>query len=199
MVEAEFYPPKDSLKEHIQNYWKKIFETPNEQNLATDPDGSRHDVTTNPVYLASSTIGPVTRKLPDISGDKSFFAAVNPVGICDRELDPGESENDLKKYAKDDEDTATSVSLTIDDKKYDLKDIKHRTGHVGPFDIMIPDKSLSGLEPPGQSKAVADGYYVIINPLSPGPHTIRFQAGVDKPHKESQPWEQDVTYTFKVK
>lgn len=199
MVEAEFYPPKNSLKEHVQNYWRKILETPKDQNLTTDPDGSRHDVTADPVYLASSMIGPVTRNLPDISRDKSFFVAVNPVVVCDRELDPGEGEEHLKKYAQNDEDTATRVSLTIDDKNYDLKDMKHRTGHVGPFDIIIPDRSLAGLEPAGKGKAVADGYYVIINPLDPGPHTIRLQGGVDRPHKESQPWEQDVTYRFNVK
>jgi hypothetical protein len=198
MVEAEFYPLKSSLKEHVEKYWKKILETPDDQNPATDPDGSRHDVTTNPVYLACSMIGTVTRNLPDISSDKSIFVPVNPVEICERELDPGENENDLKKYAEKDEDSATNVTLIIDDKKYNLKDIKHRIGHVGPFEVVIPEKPLDWLEPSGKCKAVADGFYVIINPLAPGPHTVRFQGRVDSPHKEPKPWEQDVTYKFNV-
>ncbi len=198
MVEAEFYPPKSSLKEHVVKYWKKILETPNDQNPATDPDGSRHDVTTNPVYLACSMIGTVTRNLPDISGDKSIFVPVNPVEICERELDADENENDLKEHAKKDEDSATNVSLIIDEKKYDLKDKGHRIGHVGPFDVMIPEKPLDWLDPPGKCKAVADGYYVIINPLAPGPHTIRFVAEVREPYKDPVPWQQDVTYKFNV-
>jgi hypothetical protein len=199
MIEDEFYPLKSSLKQHIEKYWKKILETPNDQNPATDPDGSRQDVTTNPVYLACSMIGTVTRNIPDISGDKSIFVPVNPVEICERELDPGENENDLIKHAEEDENSATKVTLTIDGKEYNLEDKRHRFAHVGPFDVVIPDKPLDGLEPPGKCKAVADGYYVIINPLAPGPHTIRIVGGVNKPHKELNPWEQDITYKFNVK
>lgn len=198
MVEAEFYPPKSSLKEHIQKYWTKILETPNDQNPATDPDGSRHDVKTNPVYLASSMIGTVTRNLPDISSDKSIFVPVNPVEVCERELDPGETENDLKKYAEMDENSASNVALIIDGKNYNLKDVQHRIDQVGPFEVVIPEKPLHGLEPAGKCKVVADGFYVIINPLAPGPHTVRFQARVDSPYKEGESWEQDVTYKFNV-
>jgi hypothetical protein len=197
MVEAEIDPPNSSYKGHVEKYWKKILGTPNDQNPATDLDGTRHDVTTNPVYLACSMIGTVTRNLPDISGDKSFFIPVNPVEVCERELDPGENENDLKKHAREDEDTATNVALTIDGKDYNLKDDRYRIRH-GPFEVVIPPNPLEGLEPPGACKAAADGYYVMIKPLAPGPHTIRFVAGVKEPHKESEPWEQDVTYKFNV-
>lgn len=193
----------EHLEEHVQIYWTKIFETPKDQNPATDPDGSRHDVTTNPVYCACDMIAkePVIRTL-DISADKSIFIPVNDVGVSERELNPGENEKHLKGHAKKDEDSATDVKLTIDDKVYDLKDLKdkqYRIGDpIGPFEVVIPDNPLDGLEPPGKCLAVADGYYVIIKPLAPGPHTIKIEAGVSKPHKENEPWYEDVTYKLNV-
>jgi hypothetical protein len=206
MVEPEFHEPNSSYKQYVEKYWTKILETPNDQNPATDPDGSRHDVTTDPVYLACSMIGTVTRKLPDISGEQNIFIAVNPVEICERELRSGENEDDLHKHAKKDEDTASKAILEIDGKKYlqskeknNLLDDRYRIRNVGPFEVEIPDNPLEGLGYAGKCKVAADGYYVMIKPLAPGPHTIRYVAKVDGPHGESAPWEQDVTCTFNVK
>jgi len=195
----------EHLEEYVQKYWTKIFETPKNENPATDPDGSRHDVNTNPVCLACDMTGkgkPVIRTLANISADKSIFIPVNDVGVSERELDPGENVNHLKGHAKKDEDSATHVKLTIDGKVYDLKDLKdkqYRIGNpIGPFEVVIPDNPLDGLEPPGKAMAVADGYYVIIKPLAPGQHTIKIEAGVSKPHREKEPWAQDVTYIINV-
>ena len=195
----------EHLEEHVQEYWKNIFETPKDKNPAIDPDGSRHNVNTNPVCLACDMTGegkPVIRTLANISADKSIFIPVNDAGVSDRELDPGENVNDLKGHAKKDEDSATDVKLTIDGKVYDLKDLKdkqYRIGNpIGPFEVVIPDNPLDGLEPPGKAMAVADGYYLIIKPLAPGEHTIRIVAGVSKPHKENEPWKEDVTYKINV-
>jgi hypothetical protein len=196
MVEHEFYEPDSSYNQHVEQYWKKILETPKDENPVTDRTGEKHDVTTNPVFLASSFIGNVTRKL-SVSRDKSFFIAVNPVEVCERELDPGENENDLKKHASEDEDSATTAKLTIDNVDYDLKDKKYRI-REGLFQVEIPENALEGLEPAGRCKVAADGYYVKIKPLSPGTHTIKIVGEVDHPHKEERPWKQDVTYILDV-
>jgi len=192
-----------NLEEHVQKYWTKLYQTPKDKNPALDPDGSNHDVDTDPVYCACDMTGkgePVTRTL-NISADKSIFIPVNDVGVSDREH-PGEDANGLKKQAREDEDNATKVKLTIDHDDFDLQDFKNKKfrirNPIGPFEVVIPTDPIDGLEPPGPAMMVADGYYVIIKPLPPGDHTIRIEAGVSKQHKKSGPWYEDVTYKIHV-
>lgn len=193
----------EHLEENVVKYWKLNYETPKDKNPTTDPDGSRHDVTTNPVCLHCDTIAkkPITRNL-EISADKSIFIPVNDVGVSEPELYPGEDVKDLKKHAKKDEDSATHARLTIDNNKVlDLKDLKQKPNRlanpIGPFEVVIPDNPLDGLKP-GKYLAVADGYYVIIKPLAIGQHTIRIEAGVSTPHKGKEPWIEDITYKINV-
>ena len=39
------------------------------------------------------------------------------------------------------------------------------------FDVTVPEGNIGGLDP-GSAKSVADGYYLLLVPLSAGPHTI---------------------------
>jgi hypothetical protein len=196
MVEHEFHEPDSSYNQHVEEYWKKILETPKDENPLTDRTGEKHDVTTNPVFLASSFIGNVTRKLA-VSRDKSFFIAVNPVEVCEHELESGENENDLKKYASEEQDSATTAKLTIDNVDYDLKDKKYRI-RQGLFEVEIQENTLEDLEPAGRCKVAADGYYVKIKPLNPGRHTIKIVGEVEHPHNDDKPWKQEVTYIIDV-
>lgn len=196
-------PYTEHLEEHVQKYWTNLYQTSKDKNPALDPNGTRHIVDTDPVYLACDMTGkdePVLRTIY-ISADKSVFIPVNDVGVSDREH-PGADANDLKRRAKKDEDSATKVKLTIDDDEYDLKDLKnkkYRIGDpIGPFEVVIPDNPLDGLEPPGPAMVVADGYYLIIKPFPPGEHTIRIEARVNEQHKEPGPWEEHVTYKIHV-
>jgi len=193
MADFDFAEPPE---ENIITYWKGIFETPVDKNPATDPDGNRHNVDTDPVYLASNVRGPANRNLKDISRGKTIFVPINPVAIPQPEADPNHTVGDCIKYAKADQDSASIATLTIDGEQYDL--IDKRCRQTRPFDVNIPPNAIANL-PPGRCQAVADGRYVIIKPLPAGPHTINFKAKVDQPHKEDPPWEQDVTYHFTVR
>jgi hypothetical protein len=184
----------------VITYWQGILGTPSNSNPSTDPDGSKHNVETNPVYLASTARGKSNRKLKAISSDKSIFIPVNPVVISEPEV-PNHSVQECNKYAKEDEDTASVANLTIDGAKYTLKDLQHCRVHTQAFDVNIPPNGVQNL-PHGKCKAVADGYYVIIKPLPVGSHTIRFEGKVENPAIESERephWDQDITYDFEVK
>ncbi|HKQ21758.1 MAG TPA: hypothetical protein VJS91_06945, partial [Nitrososphaeraceae archaeon] len=158
---------------------------------------------TNPVYCACDMIGKgesIIRTL-SISADKSIFIPLNDVGVSDREH-PGADANDLKQRAMQDEDSATKVKLTIDNDVYDLKDFKNKRYRIrkpiGPFEVVIPDNPLDGLGAPGPAMVVADGYYLIIKPFTPGDHTIRIEAEVSNPHNRKERWTEDVTYKINV-
>jgi hypothetical protein len=194
----------EHLEEYVQTYWTRLFETPKDQNPALDPNGSKHKVDTNPVYCACDMTGegrPVFRTL-NITSNQSIFIPANDVGICDREH-PGENADQLKHRAQKDEDSATHVKLTIDNEDFQLKDVKDRQfrigNPIGPFEVVIPNNPLDGLDPPGKAMAVADGYYVIIKPFVPGQHTIRIEAGVGNAHKSNNAWNENITYTLNVR
>jgi hypothetical protein len=199
---VEFYPPDKSFYEqHIVAYWQRMLGTPVDQSPGTDSDGSRHNVSTDPVYLSCNVMGgTVTRNIGNISAGTSIFAPINPCAITTIEAGPNSSDNELREYAKADEDSASVASLTIDnDDEHDLKSLQPFRFAAGPFDVMIPPNALGDLKPPGPCRAAADGYYIMIKPLPVGKHTIRFVAKVDKSVPESSPWYQDVTYNFEVK
>ena len=182
----------------VIKYWQNILGTPINKNPATDPDGSRHDVSTTPVYFASHARGQVSRKLNDISAGKSIIVPINPVSIAQPHV-PSGSVDDCKKHAREDEDSASEASITIDDGvTFTLKELQRCRVHTQPFEVDVPENAIADT-PPGRWKAVADGYYVKIKPLPPGPHKINFKGKVDRPYKEDAPWFQDITYHFTVK
>jgi|GEM_PF-1093448 hypothetical protein len=196
---VDFYPP-GSYDEHIVSYWQGMLRKPKDQSPGLDDDGRRTDVSGNPVFLSCNIRGgTVTRNIGNISPDKSIFIPVNPVVISEPEANTSDVAL-LRKHAKEDEDSTSKVTLTIDEDTYDVKELqKHRCQNpVGPFEVEIPRNALDELKE-GNWKAVADGYYVMIKPLGPGKHTIRFEAKVDYPYAQKPPWEQDVTYKFEVK
>ena len=199
IVMVEFHPPNNSYKKQVEKYWQDVLRTPKDRNPTTATDGSRQDVSTDPVCLAHSCTGvPVTRDIGTISRGKSLFIAVNPVVVTEVEAKDDPSEPKLRKLAKEDEDSASEATLIIDNEEYKLKDLQQYRFHHGMFEVQIPPDAVAGLEPPGVCKAVADGYYVMVKPLSDGQHTIRLKAQVDTPFTEESPWIQDVTYKFEV-
>ncbi len=196
----EFNPPDHASEEDIIAYWQKMLGKPINQNPGLDPDGTRQDVSTDPVFLSCNVGGGiVVRNIRSISRDKSLFIPVNPVEICEPEANSSD-EAELRRIAKEDEDSANKekTTLTIDKKVYDFNDLQRFRKSTGPFYVEIPSNGLPNLRP-GSFKAVADGFYVMIKPPLPtGRHTIRFQGRVEKAGTPPSPWEQDVTYNFDV-
>lgn len=62
--------------------------------------------------------------------------------------------------------------LKINDTKVNLDLSKYRI-HTKAFDVTFPQDAIFGAEP-GESKVVADGYYVITEPLKSGTYKINF-------------------------
>ena len=60
----------------------------------------------------------------------------------------------------------------------------------GPFDLLLPTNNIWGLDP-GVTRAVSDGYWVFLKPLSIGDHQL-YLHGIE-PHFETE-----VTYYLTV-
>ena len=59
---------------------------------------------------------------------------------------------------------------------------------------MFPDANLFGIPAGTYAPAVADGYYLLLLPLRPGPHTIAFGGTGNF----AGPTSQDITYHLRV-
>ena len=93
------------------------------------------------------------------------------VEISDKEY-PGATVDDLASSAKQDQDSVNSLYLKIDDKEYGYDEVvKYRT-NTGPFNVVFPDNPAFGVLEGGPSKTVADGFYILTEPISKGNHTV---------------------------
>ena len=87
--------------------------------------------------------------------------------------------------------------LKIRDKEYrTAESYKYRT-QTGVFEVLFPENGIFGVIDGGVSKAVADGRYVITEPLAKGNYTIIYKSSLNNCEGENcVPYSQDITYTI---
>lgn len=111
---------------------------------------------------------------------------------------PGSSVQDLDISAKKDQDSVNSLYLKIGDKEYNYQDLlKYRT-HTDAFDVVFPDNGIFGVMQGGSSKAVADGFYIITEPLAKGTYPVHFKSSLlcTDPGCSDPNFAQDIIYTI---
>lgn len=191
-----------SNEQHIKNFWKWIISFPKDKNPWNDPTGVNCDngqsKTNSSVFYLSGNGGGVSVRSCKVPTGKSLFIPVSPMEISDKEA-PKSSVTDLSNIAKKDQDSVTSLYLKIDNKEFNRQDLSKYRTHTGAFDVVFPKNGIFGATE-GPSKAVADGYYVMTQPLSKGPHTIQFKSSLICPGTGClQPnFAQDVKYNLVV-
>jgi hypothetical protein len=189
-------------QQDVVAYWQLICGIPSPQNPMIDATGESalhgQDPPKDLVYLSGSTGANRIRKIPqNIPSGRDIFIAVNPVVVTEPEAGTNNTA-DLKKFAKDDADSATLARLTINGQLHDL--IPNNRVGTGPFDVVFPDNAIFHA-PKGTFPAVADGYYAIIAGLPPGNNKIDIDAEVSNPFKkfnEPVSWKDKVSYNFKI-
>ena len=95
----------------------------------------------------------------------------------------------MHNIAKNDQDSVTKLYLKVDDKEYSRQDLEGYRADKKDFEGVFPKNAIFGASE-GPSKAVADGYYVITEPLEKGNHTIVYKSTL------SLPFAQDITYNI---
>ena len=76
---------------------------------------------------------------------------------------------------------------------------KYRT-HTEPFETTWPDKALFGIEKGGNSTVVADGWYIITEPVAKGNHTIYFKSSLlPDPASGAEGYATDIKYNIIAK
>ena len=183
--------------DHIKNFWKWAIKTPANENPVNDPTGVKcatgQENTNSSVFYLAFNNGGTSQRTCKVPAGKALFIPVMQVESSDKEL-PKASVADLSNSAKNDQDHVNSLYLKIGDKEYNFKDLdKYRT-HTDAFDVVFPDNGIFGVLKGGVSKAVADGRYIITEPLAKGTYPIHFKSSLIDPSNPDTNFAQDITY-----
>jgi hypothetical protein len=193
-----------SYSQHIQNYWKWILAIPAKDNPSDDATGEKCSLgqtnTNSSVFYLAMNTGGVSERTCKVPVGKALFMPVMQVEISNLEM-PGASVKELSEAAKKDQDSVNSLYLKIDDKEYKYDNLtKYRT-HTEAFDTTWPNDAIFGVVKGGNSTVVADGYYIITEPVAKGNHTIHFKSSLicSEPDCADPNFVQDVKYNIIAK
>jgi hypothetical protein len=147
-------------------------------------------------FLVGTVGGPAQRAIAVPNGKALFFPIVNYFWVNAPELgdepwSPAQ-ETYVRGYLAGVVDTAYGLALEVDGQTVPNVHGLRVAGAVGA--CMLPDDNIFGVPfEPVPHPCVADGYWVLLPPLSTGSHTIRFVGGI-----ASQGFALDVTYQIVV-
>ena len=170
-----------TFAEHQKNFWKWILEIPANESPLNDRTGEKcangQSNTNSSVFYLSMNNGGISERTCKVPVGKGLLIPVMQVEWSDKEA-PGASVEELHKSAKKDQDSVNSLYLKIGDKEYKYKDlIKYRT-ETDVFKVVFPDNGIFGVIEGGISKVVADGFYIITEPLIKGNYSIHFKSSL---------------------
>jgi hypothetical protein len=186
---------------HIENFWKWILSIPAKDNPINDPTGEKcvtgQSNTNSSVFYLAFNNGGVSERSCKVPAGKGLFIPVMQVELSDKDT-PGATIEDLKLSAKTDQDSVNSLYLKIGDKEYNFDDLRpYRTDTDG-FDVDYADNGIFGIVEGGPTKAVADGYYIMTDPLPKGNHTVHYKSSLSclDPGCAEPNFAQDINYNI---
>jgi len=177
-----------SYGEWSARWWEWALSIPAVKNPVLDPTGNNCSVgqVGNVWFLAGTFGGSVNRTCTIPAAKAIFFPLVNSVGLFPL---GNETSLDLRvNYAAPIIEGVTSLKCTLDGRPcaQNLFDFRVQSPI---FEALVRSQSL--LPPHFYDPAVADGYWLLLAPLKPGPHTLNFGG-------TSGTFSVDVTYNLTV-
>jgi hypothetical protein len=82
--------------------------------------------------------------------------------------------NDLREAAEAQQNNPTKLRLNVDGDIMTLSDLIVQRVTSPVLALTLPEGNLLGLDPGVYSPHVSDGFWIMLQPLPPGAHTIRF-------------------------
>jgi hypothetical protein len=166
---------------HIENFWKWTLEIPAKENPINDPTGERcatgQSNTNSSVFYLAFNNGGVSERTCEVPAGKGLFIPVMQVEISDKDI-PGAKPEDLKLATKRDQDSVNSLYLKIGNKEYNFEDLRKYRTDTDIFDVDYADNGIFGIVEGGPTKASADGYYIITEPLQKGNYTVHYKSSL---------------------
>ena len=180
-----------SYEEHAKNFWKWLLSISTDNAPFKDKTGEKcanGQINSNSSVFYLSGGGGFYERQCKVPVGKSVLIPILIVEFSDKEV-PNAPPEELSRLAKIDQDHVTSLVLEINGKK--IFDEKYPDGianaknsiakqyrtHTQVFDVVFPENAVYGVSA-GPSKAVADGFYIITEPLEKGVYNITFKGSI---------------------
>ena len=187
--------------EHEKNFWKWSLGLPAKDSPVNDPTGEKcatgqSNVNSSVFYLSFNN-GGISERTCKVPAGKGLVIPVMQVEWSDKEY-PNSSVEELREAANKDQDSVNSLYLKIGDEEYKYEElIKYRTP-TDAFEVVFPDNGIFGVVEGGISKVVADGFYIITEPVTKGDYSIHFKSSLICPDPDcAEPnFAQDIQYNI---
>ena len=181
-----------------ERWWQWAASYPRDESPITDTTGERcsqgdfGDI----FFLAGSEgSGKVERNCTVTEGQAILIPIVNALCYVS---EPGDTQQSLLAQCREFMDQQKNLKLIIDGQKVQNLETNYRVTNPTFFIVDFAENNIFGA-PAGSDQAVADGYWALIEGLSPGEHTISV---VGKLHGQSSigkiDFKTDVTYHLTV-
>ena len=206
---VNIFPPESkpyglTYADHAKNFWKWALKIPASENPVDDQTGEKcangQSNTNSSVFYLSFNNGGRSERTCTVPAGKALLIPVMQVVITDKDI-PGASVQELATSAKKDQDSVNSLYLKIGDKEYNYEDLLKYRAPTDVFDVVWADKAIFGILEGGPSKAVADGFYILTEPLKNGTYPIHFKSSLICPDPDcADPnFVQDIQYNVIAK
>jgi hypothetical protein len=197
------YPPSATPFGRTYGEWSVAWcqwflSIPKSQNPVMDETGEKVAVgqsETSPVWFLAGTIGTEAERTCTVPADKALLIPIIN-GFFWIPTD-GPTPEALRAVAKEILDHVTEVEMTVDgvslqglqNFRFQSPDFFNFTGPAEEEETIFPAQT-------GTHLTYADGYYVMLEPLAPGEHTIWFRAKMVFPatFPQIQVFELNITY-----
>jgi hypothetical protein len=181
---AGVFPPDSkpyglTYGEWTSKWWQWAYMMPEASNPMVDNTGEKcANNQSGPVWFLAGTAGGAVTRECAIPSDIAILIPIINV-LCDSALDRSlDTEAKLRECAKTDQDTVTGKEITVDGTNIANLDSYRFQSPV--FNLTYPENNIAGVAPQ-TAKAVSDGFWVLLEPLSPGSHEIHFKATLGDP------------------
>jgi hypothetical protein len=178
------HPRGKSYGEWSAAWWQWFLSIPTSSHPGLDTTGQfcREGQSGNVFFLAAN---PATEPVPcTIRTGTSIFLAIANAECSTVEPPPffGSNETELRACAKcfADRIVPSSLQVTVDGQA--LGDLPRYRAESPLFSFAYPADNIFGIPGgPATGDAVSDGYWIYLNPLSAGEHTVSFSGSFDFP------------------
>jgi hypothetical protein len=182
-ADLKIFPPDSkpyglTYEEWTAKWWQWAYSMPEEGNPMVDDTGE--DCANNqagPVWFLAGTGGGAVTRECTIPSDKGILIPIINVE-CDSASGSGDTEAELRSCAEADQDTVIAKEITIDGVSVGNLDSYRFQSPL--FNLTFPENNIAGIAPQ-TTIAISDGYWILLEPFSPGGHEIHFKAALGDP------------------
>lgn len=178
--EQEDISVEEPRRQLTSQWWQWVLSIPPEDNPLLDTTGEKcQEGDMGDVFFLVGTVGgSVERECTISEGQEILFPIINtlcfdkPGGLVfPGQFDPPRGPGNCQEQAESRIDQTSNLEVSIDGVSIEnLEDFRVQSN---PFPIKLPEDNIIGL-PSGTYFGISDGYWVIVESLPEGEHTIEF-------------------------